>query len=51
MALKFKFNSKSEIPADLAAHYLERDGVWVLDADGVADKRSWMSSAIPISRC
>src|SRR3954451_15347744 len=38
MALKFKFNSKTEIPADLAAHYVERDGAWVLDADGAADK-------------
>lgn len=38
MALKFKFNSKAEIPADLAAHYVERDGVWLLDAEGAADK-------------
>jgi len=38
MALKFKFNSKSEIPAELAAHYVERDGAWFLDADGAADK-------------
>jgi len=38
MALKFKFKSKDEIPAELAAHYVERDGAWVLDADGVADK-------------
>ncbi len=37
MALKFKFNSKSEIPAELAAHYVERDGAWVLEADGSAD--------------
>src|SRR5436309_1197591 len=38
MALKFKFKSKDEIPAELAAHYVERDGGWVLDADGAADK-------------
>src|SRR6266481_1624967 len=38
MALKFKFKSKDEIPAELAAHYVERDGAWMLDADGVADK-------------
>lgn len=38
MALKFKFNSKDEIPAALAAHYVERDGAWVLDAEGAADK-------------
>jgi len=38
MALKFKINSKNEIPAELAAHYVERDGAWILDADGAADK-------------
>ncbi len=38
MALKFKIKSKDEIPAGLEAHYVERDGGWVLDAEGVADK-------------
>ena len=38
MALKFKVKTKDEIPAGLEAHYVERDGAWVLDADGVADK-------------
>jgi hypothetical protein len=38
MALKFKFKTKEEIPAELASHYVERDGAWVLDADGGADK-------------
>ena len=38
MALKFKVKSKDEIPAGLEAHYVERDGGWVLDADGAADK-------------
>jgi len=38
MALKLKFKSKDEIPAEVAAHYVERDGAWVLDADGAADK-------------
>src|SRR5947207_9062698 len=38
MALKFKLKSKDEVPAELAAHYVERDGAWVLDADGAADK-------------
>src|SRR4051812_48209654 len=38
MALKFKFKSKDEVPAELAAHYVERDGAWVLDAEGAADK-------------
>lgn len=30
--------SKDEIPAEVAAHYVERDGAWVLDAVGTADK-------------
>src|SRR5262245_56929369 len=38
MALKFKFKSKDEIPAEHLPFYLERDGAWILDADGVADK-------------
>jgi hypothetical protein len=38
MALKFKVKSKDEIPAGLEAHYVERDGAWVLDADGAADR-------------
>lgn len=38
MALKFKVKSKDEIPAELATHYVERDGAWVLDAEGVAEK-------------
>ena len=38
MALKFKFKSKDEIPADQQALYVERDGAWCLDVDGVADK-------------
>jgi hypothetical protein len=38
MALKFRFKSKDEIPADVLSHYVERDGAWFLDAEGVADK-------------
>ena len=38
MALKFKIKSKDEIPAGLEAHYVERDGAWVLDAEGAAEK-------------
>ena len=38
MALKFKLKSKDEIPAGLETHYVERDGAWVLDADGAAEK-------------
>src|SRR5437899_1208311 len=38
MALKFKVKTKDEIPAEMAAHYVERDGGWVLDAEGAAEK-------------
>jgi hypothetical protein len=38
MALKFKFKSKDEIPAEQQALYVERDGAWMLDVDGAADK-------------
>ncbi len=38
MALKFKFKSRDEIPAELQPHYVERDGAWTLDADGVVEK-------------
>ena len=38
MALKFKYASKEQIPAEQAALYVERDGVFVLDADGVVEK-------------
>jgi len=38
MALKFKFKSKDEIPADQLPLYAERDGAWVLDVEGAVDK-------------
>jgi septum formation inhibitor MinC len=38
MALKYKLNSKSDVPAELQSHYIERDGAFFLDAEGVADK-------------
>jgi len=38
MALKFKFKSKDEIPAEQQALYVERDGAWLLDVDGAVDK-------------
>lgn len=38
MALKFKFKSREEIPAEHAALYVERDGAFVLDAEGATDK-------------
>jgi hypothetical protein len=38
MALKFKYTAKDQIPVDQAALYVERDGAFVLDADGVVEK-------------
>ena len=38
MALKFKYNSKDEVPTELAPLYAEREGGWQLDVEGVADK-------------
>lgn len=38
MALKYKLKAKEEIPAELQTLYVERDGAWVLDVEGAADK-------------
>jgi hypothetical protein len=38
MALKFKFKSKDEIPAEHQPLYAERDGAWLLDVDGGVEK-------------
>src|ERR1041384_7419074 len=38
MALKFKFKSKDEIPAEHLPLYAERDGAWHLDVDGAVEK-------------
>jgi hypothetical protein len=38
MALKFKLKSKDEVPTELAGHYVERDGAWLLDVEGATDK-------------
>ena len=38
MALKFKYTKRDEIPAEQVALYVERDGAFVLDADGVVEK-------------
>ena len=37
MPLKQKFSTKADSPADVAAHYVERDGAWCLDSE--PDKR------------
>ena len=38
MALKFKFKTKDEIPAEHLPLYAERDGAWQLDVDGAVEK-------------
>lgn len=38
MPLKYKLNSKDEIPAELQGFYVEREGAWVLDAEGAVEK-------------
>ena len=38
MSLKFKYARKGEVPAEHANLYVERDGAFVLDADGVVEK-------------
>jgi len=38
MALKYKYTSKQEIPAEQQPLYVEREGAFYLDAEGVTDK-------------
>jgi hypothetical protein len=38
MPLKYKYTGKGEIPAEQQALYVERDGAFYLDAEGVTDK-------------
>jgi hypothetical protein len=38
MPLKYKFKTREEIPAEHAALYIEREGAFYLDAEGVTDK-------------
>lgn len=38
MALKFKYAGREQVPAEQAALYVEREGAWVLDAEGVVEK-------------
>jgi hypothetical protein len=38
MTLKFKYNSKDQIPSDHQAFYTERDGAFVLNAEGIVEK-------------
>jgi len=38
MALKYKYPTKQEIPAEQSALYVEREGAFFLDVEGVTDK-------------
>ena len=38
MALKSKYKSKEEIPAEHAGFYTEHEGAWMLDAEGMVEK-------------
>ena len=38
MALKFKYASKEQVPAEHVGFYVEREGAFVLDAEGVVEK-------------
>ncbi len=38
MALKFRFKTKDEIPAEHLPLYAEREGAWLLDVEGAVDK-------------
>jgi hypothetical protein len=38
MALKYKYAKREEIPAEVATLYIEREGAFLLDAEGVTDK-------------
>jgi hypothetical protein len=38
MALKFKFKTKDEVPAEVQSLYVERDGAWLLDVEGAVEK-------------
>ena len=38
MALKYKYASKGEVPAEHATLYVEREGAFYLDAEGATDK-------------
>jgi hypothetical protein len=37
MAMKYRYATREEIPADQAGLYTEREGAWMLDTDGVVE--------------
>src|SRR2546427_10609520 len=38
MALKFKYSAKEQVPAEHLGLYVERDGAFLLDAEGAVEK-------------
>jgi hypothetical protein len=50
MALKTKFKTREEIPAELQPHYVEQAGEWVLDHDGKAKIEEFRSANIALNQ-
>jgi hypothetical protein len=50
MALKTKFKTREEIPAELQPHYIEQAGEWVLDHDGKAKIEEFRSANIALNQ-
>jgi len=40
MALKAKWATQAEIPVQDRAHYVEKDGAWVLDVEGDKEEKA-----------
>jgi hypothetical protein len=38
MSLKFRYGSKEEVPAELAGHYMEQNGAWLLNVEGAVER-------------
>ena len=50
MALKTKFKTREEIPAELQPHYIEQAGEWVLDHDGKAKIEEFRAANIAMNQ-
>jgi len=50
MALKTKFKTREEIPAELQPHYIEQAGEWVLDHDGKAKIEEFRAANIALNQ-
>ena len=50
MALKTKFKTREEIPAELQPHYIEQAGEWVLDYDGKAKIEEFRAANITLNQ-